>query len=286
MRLADRGSSLGQFLARIESARVDDATARLLNDLDDLEAYARTPKAMIDLVPTARERLIKHLGSRRRTNASRCQGVSSDPVMEVVNELDAMAGQPGRQRLAQGGTAGQVNGLLGELFSKVLKGHDFGEADSYTDPSITLPVSNEPDGDVRNAFIRITDFERKMRDLIDSELTRVRCEDWEKQSDLGRRYTRWRGKRDKAPADASSSERPIDYADFGEYRQIIVEDECWNEVFHRYFLSKAAVEDAFRHLNPIRRAVMHSRPITRKQELRLYFETNRLLRWVDTSRLH
>ncbi|MES1933261.1 hypothetical protein T35B1_11657 [Salinisphaera shabanensis T35B1] len=288
MQLVDRENSLERFHARMESAMVDDATARLLEDLDDLEAYARTPKAVIDLVPTARERLIKHLGSRRRTITSGRQCVSSDPVMTVVNKLDAMAGQPVRQSRAQGSTADQVKRLLDDLYSKVIQGHEFGATDSFTDLPITRAVSNEPDDYPCKPFMCVRDFERKMRDLIDSELTRLYGPDREKeQSRPGHWYRKWRIKRDREICrDSSSSERLIDYSDFGQLGDLIVDDELWNECFGAYFASKASVKEAVRHLTPIRHILAHSRDITRKQALRALFETQRLLREIDSRRLH
>ncbi|MES1927427.1 Swt1 family HEPN domain-containing protein [Salinisphaera sp. T31B1] len=288
MQPVDRENSLERFLARMESAIVDDATARLLEDLDDLEAYARRPEAVIDLVPTARGRLIKHLGSRRRANTSGRKCVSSDPVMTVVNRLDAMAGQPVQQSRAQVSTADQVKRLLSDLYSKVIQDHDFGETDSFTDLSNTFPVSNEPDGDYLNAIVRVRDFERTMRDLIDSELTRLYGPDREEeQPRLRNLYRKWRKKLDREiHRDSSSSKRLIDYSNFSQLGDLIVDDELWAECFSAYFASKASVKEAFRHLTPIRNILAHSRDITRKQALRAHFETQRLLRKIDSRRLH
>lgn len=130
------------------------------------------------------------------------------------------------------------------------------------------------------AHNRLLRLEVMVRRFIDMKMKFAFGENWIKHRVPGDMCKKWQDKRQKS-LDVGEAERPLlDYADFGEYADIIVRKDNWNEIFKEVFFRAESVRESFQRLYPIRNGTMHSRIITQDDELYIYAETTRILRAI------
>lgn len=130
------------------------------------------------------------------------------------------------------------------------------------------------------AFEQLTRFERAVRHFIVVVMVQAFGDDWIQKRVPAATVDIWTDKQQKA-IKAGQPEHPlIDYADFGEYLQIIERKDNWREVFCHSFKRQEDVRESFQRLAPVRNATMHSRIITLDDHLMLKVETRRVLRAI------
>tara|TARA_R110002074_G_scaffold234473_1_gene406309 strand:+ start:10270 stop:11514 length:1245 start_codon:yes stop_codon:yes gene_type:complete len=135
----------------------------------------------------------------------------------------------------------------------------------------------------RAAFDQLQRFEDAIRRFIERVMHAAFGDDWMKRQLPANMLDAWIDKRDKA-VKAGHPEQPlIDYADFTDYRAIIERKDNWNAVFKPVFGRAEDVRESFQRLFPVRIATMHSRLITRDDELLLLVETKRVLKVINVK---
>ena len=128
------------------------------------------------------------------------------------------------------------------------------------------------------AYEQLQRFETHIRKFIDERMNAAVGKNWTKHRVPYEHRQGWRHRQAKA-RDEGEPDRPlIAYADFTDYEPIIVQKDNWRQVFEPFFRRKTLVQESFQRLYPIRVCTMHSRLITRDDELYLHAETRRLLK--------
>lgn len=123
-------------------------------------------------------------------------------------------------------------------------------------------------------------LERNLRVFIDRLMTAQYGSDWPKKQLPSDVIEAWESKMSKAEASGAPLGLFIDVADFTDYEKIICKKKHWQEVFQPWFRRQESVRESFQRLYPIRLATMHSRFVTKEDELYVIAETTRLLRSI------
>lgn len=123
-------------------------------------------------------------------------------------------------------------------------------------------------------------LERNLRLFIDRLMTAQYGSDWPKKQLPRDVLEAWESKKSKAEVSGTPSGFFIDVADFTDYEKIICQKKHWQEVFQPLFKRQESVRESFQRLYPIRLATMHSRFVTKEDELYVIAETTRLLRAI------
>lgn len=120
-------------------------------------------------------------------------------------------------------------------------------------------------------------LERGLRKFIDQAMTAQYGADWPKKRLQPKVLEAWEFKKSRAESDGVVLTMFIDVADFSDYVDIICRKDHWREIFQVRFKRTESVRESFQRLHPIRVATMHSRPVTKADELYTLAETLRLL---------
>lgn len=120
-------------------------------------------------------------------------------------------------------------------------------------------------------------LERGLRKFIDQAMTAQYGADWPKKRLPPKVLEAWEFKKSRAESDGVVLTMFIDVADFSDYVDIICRKDHWREVFQVRFKRPESVRESFQRLHPIRLATMHSRPVTKADELYTLAESMRLL---------
>lgn len=123
-------------------------------------------------------------------------------------------------------------------------------------------------------------LERNIRFFNDRVMTAQYGSDWPKKQLPRDVLEAWECKKSKAEASGALLGIFIDVADFTDYEKIICQKKHWQEVFQPWFKRSASVRESFQRLYPIRVATMHSRFVTKEDELYVIAEATRLLRAI------
>ena len=134
----------------------------------------------------------------------------------------------------------------------------------------------------REAFARLQELERAIRQFIMRVLEAAFGPDWMRRQLPAGMLDAWTAKRDKAVQDGFPAEPLINYADFTEYKAIIERRDNWSTVFKPVFGRAEDVRESFQRMFPLRIATMHARLITSDDELLLLVETRRIMRAIGT----
>lgn len=120
-------------------------------------------------------------------------------------------------------------------------------------------------------------IENLLRHCIERELSKLSNGWWAElipleirtraESRMSRREVAW-------PWYSTTSQKPVDFLDFADYKKIILEDKNWTNTFKLVFGSQSFIDSKLRELEPIRNDIGHSRPIdgTARDKLQLYFK--------------
>jgi len=127
---------------------------------------------------------------------------------------------------------------------------------------------------------RLQRFERQLRRFIDKEMTAQYGPYWPKKKLAPKIYESWEFKKQRAESSGVTLSF-IDAADFTEYEAIICKQDQWREIFERRFKRKESVRESLQRLQPIRLTTMHSRIVTKEDELYLVAEIIRLIKAIN-----
>lgn len=141
-----------------------------------------------------------------------------------------------------------------------------------------FPEPDDKEGHTRNlyAYDWLFRFETQIRKFISQILAAEFGERWEKQQVPGTMRESWKEKRAKAESQGETLGPLIAYADFTDYIQLIIKKDHW-PLFAPYFGRLEDVRESFQRLFPFRLGTMHSRIITKEDQLMLFVETRRLM---------
>lgn len=120
-------------------------------------------------------------------------------------------------------------------------------------------------------------LERGLRRFIDQAMTAQYGADWPKKRLPPKVLEAWEFKKSRVESEGVVLTMFIDVADFSDYVDIICRKDHWREIFQVRFKRPESVRESFQRLHPIRVATMHSRPVTKADELYTLAETLRLL---------
>ena len=135
-------------------------------------------------------------------------------------------------------------------------------------------------------WLLITQLEQRLRQLVEQKLEEMAGPKWIKRRVSESVRERW-FRRQSDDTDSGRSVYPaIQYADFMDLADVIVQKDNWQEAFHQIFPDKAEIEVSLHRLHPIRKAIAHSRPLGRADVLTLISESNRIFGWLRIGALH
>jgi hypothetical protein len=127
-------------------------------------------------------------------------------------------------------------------------------------------------------------LERKLRQFINSVMTEQYGVDWPKRKLSPQMLESWEHKKSRAERGGAIITVLIEAADFTEYETIICRKDHWREVFQYWFQRPESIRESFQRLYPIRLATMHSRFVTKEDELYLLAESTRLINAINKGR--
>jgi len=136
------------------------------------------------------------------------------------------------------------------------------------------------------AYYQLQRFEIMVRCFIEKNMIAAFGINWVKQQVPGDILRCWKEKREKAVNAGEPERQLIEYADFTDYRTIIVRNDNWESIFKPLFKRKDFVMESFQRLYPIRISTMHSRIITQDDELFLRVETKRIFKAIGFYDVH
>jgi len=120
-------------------------------------------------------------------------------------------------------------------------------------------------------------LERRLRTVIDAEMTKVFGHKWVHSTLKKEIREDWIGKQEQAVRQGRPKDALIEYADFTHYEQIITANAPWEQVFKAFFRRKEDVRESFQRLGPVRIATYHARPLLDMDILVLTSEGMRLM---------
>ena len=132
----------------------------------------------------------------------------------------------------------------------------------------------------------LCELERHLRNVVRNRLTSLVGRDWVRQRVPLDVRKRCQERQDENRADGRPVYDLIEYADFMDLPKIIVQSDNWRDVFEEIFRIASEVDVSFQRLNPIRKALAHSRPLSQEDVLTLAAEATRILGRLRIRVLH
>ena len=117
----------------------------------------------------------------------------------------------------------------------------------------------------------LRDLEVALRRFIQHELSKQDSDWWQRVPVIIRNRAEKKKSRSERtwPWHPPTSTDIVDYLDFSDYHQIVLEDRNWNETFAKFFKKPSFIEMRLGELDPIRNDIAHSRPITQSAMVKL-----------------
>lgn len=131
----------------------------------------------------------------------------------------------------------------------------------------------------RRAYDVVFFLERNLRAYIHAKMAERYGADWPQHRLDKNTWKRW----EKRARAAGTDVPPIEFADLGDYPEIIAAPDHWDEVFAPAFCRRESMTESFYRLEPVRHATMHARVLTREEVLILYVEARRLLQAIGVQ---
>ena len=132
----------------------------------------------------------------------------------------------------------------------------------------------------------LTQLEQRLRLLVEQKLEELAGPKWIKRRTSEAVRERWFRRQSDDRDSGRSVYLTIQYADFMDLADVIVQKNNWRDAFHQIFPDKAEIEVSLHRLHPIRKAIAHSRPLGRADVLTLISESNRIFGWLRIWVLH
>ena len=130
------------------------------------------------------------------------------------------------------------------------------------------------------------ELEQSLRSFVEANLLALVGPNWVKRRVSQQVRERWHTRQAEERAAARPVFALIQYADFMDLAQILCQSDNWHEVFEPFFKNREDVSVSLQRLNPVRKAIAHSRPLGRVDALTLVSESARLFRAMGTRILN
>ena len=130
------------------------------------------------------------------------------------------------------------------------------------------------------------ELEQQLRGAIRDQLLGLVGKDWIKQRVPPDVLMRWHKRQDEDRAACRPVFEAIQYADFMDLQKVIVCKDNWRDVFRAIFQSHEDIIVSFNRLHPVRKALAHSRPLSKSDVLTLVSETSRVVSRLKIRKLH
>ena len=153
------------------------------------------------------------------------------------------------------------------------------EPDESPTPLWDCEFEQEADGEERTvrAYETLLQLEVSLRRFIVQRMEGKFGSVWIKRKVPGEVRKKWEKRQQKDQDNHEHRRLLIEYADLGDYVDIITRNDNWQEMFKCHFRHKGSVQESFRRIQPIRNSTMHSRYLlSNEDELFLYVEAKRL----------
>lgn len=125
----------------------------------------------------------------------------------------------------------------------------------------------------------LSNLENSLRKLIEDELSKLTSKWWKQRiPDDVKENSREKKETDQQRGYQQTENHPlISYVDFGDYEKIIIRNDNWEDVFKNIFRDKNAISVKLKELEPIRRAIGHSRKLSKEDKKRLRFYSQEII---------
>ena len=126
-------------------------------------------------------------------------------------------------------------------------------------------------------------LEQRLRQEVERRLEDLVGRKWLRQRIPQAVRDKWRKRQAEDQAEGREVHDAIEYSDFMDLSDVIKRRNNWDEAFKPVFRNPADIEVSMRRLNPVRRALAHSRPLNRADVLTLVSEVTRIYRALGTE---
>lgn len=155
---------------------------------------------------------------------------------------------------------------------------------SATVPEAIESVDTGAKFDPQHSAIIFT-LEQHLRRFIEDQLATAFGPNWLKQQIPGDLRKRWRERQEQDRANGHPVYALIQYADFMDMLDIVIQRTNWDTCFGTFFRNKDDFAVSMRRLHPIRKAIAHARPLGQSSILTLASEATRVLGALGLSTL-
>ena len=124
----------------------------------------------------------------------------------------------------------------------------------------------------------LTQLEQSLRQFVGQHLENLAGPNWIKQRVPQAIRKRWIERQEEDRVDGRPVFSAIQYADFMDLADVIAKGDNWRDAFQEIFRCKDEIRVSLSRLHPVRKAVSHSRPLSRADVLTLVGETTRIFR--------
>ncbi len=132
---------------------------------------------------------------------------------------------------------------------------DYDEAATKSDEELNRERS-------KDAYDALKHLESTLRKLVVQRLSDISGPRWLRQRVPQATRDKWmERKRDREDRQQGPSRDPIEYADLGDLKDLIVKKDNWEEAFSSIFRSQEILEGEFIKMEPIRKDIAHSRDV-------------------------
>jgi hypothetical protein len=122
----------------------------------------------------------------------------------------------------------------------------------------------------------LSEFEQNIRRFIDQKMSAAYGPDWVRKKVHKNIWQGWQDRQVTAALAGEYCGSLIDYADFGDYANIISQKDNWIEVFKQHFGRVESVKESLYRLHPVRVCTMHARVLPPDLRLVLKVEVMQL----------
>lgn len=131
-----------------------------------------------------------------------------------------------------------------------------------------------------NSYDILKKLETALRKLIEIELSKITTSWWKQRipQDVRESAEKRRIAREELwPWYGSGSDSLISFLDFNDYVKIITRNDNWKDAFQKVFFDKELIAAKLRELDPIRKAIAHSRDMAHRDTARLQVNAEDIL---------
>jgi len=145
------------------------------------------------------------------------------------------------------------------------------------------PPQAEESADPRTEFDPLhgqlfTEVEQQLRHVVEKTLKALDGRKWVKRRVPEEIRQRWEERQEEDRIARRAVFPTVQYADFMDLENIIRRRDNWRDGFQSIFQNGDDLSTSFRRLHPVRKAIAHSRPLSRADFLMLVTESNRIFK--------